>query len=117
MLQGSTCELLKKNLLSSRSSSGYLLPYQKLAMAGLCAPKKEVEANDNRDMAEVSRALMEVAARCQGMSGRTIRKIPFLALVKMEDEARPETIEDFMQCLMAAVTEQIRDREAIAEAH
>ena len=42
-----------------------------------------------------------------------IRKVPFLALVKMKDLGCPRTLTDFLKCLRVTCSEQQRDRLAI----
>ncbi len=79
MLRGSTDELLVKELLSSAS---YLLPYRKLqswlARKEYLSPTKEARSNgagdeEDRDPTEISKALLEAAAQCEGLSGRAVK--------------------------------------------
>ena len=55
----------------------------------------------------------EIAGLCGGMSGRTIRKMAFLALALFSGVAQKQTVamEDFLTSLEEAVHKQIKDRE------
>jgi len=55
----------------------------------------------------------EIARLCMGMSGRTIRKMAFLALTLLSgvSKTRRVTMEDFLNSLEEAVHKQIKDRE------
>ena len=55
----------------------------------------------------------EIAGLCSGMSGRTIRKMAFLALALFSGVAQKKSVsmEDFLTSLEEAVYKQIKDRE------
>jgi len=57
--------------------------------------------------------LWAVSGQCDGLSGRTIRKIAFLALALFSSAAERGTVSlpEFLQCLDKAVKKQIQDRE------
>jgi len=59
----------------------------------------------------------EIAGLCLGMSGRTIRKIAFLALALFSGVAktRPVSMEDFLSSLEDAAHKQIKDREYLGK--
>jgi len=59
----------------------------------------------------------EIAGLCLGMSGRTIRKIAFLALALFSGVAktRPVSMEDFLNSLEDAAHKQIKDREYLGK--
>jgi len=61
--------------------------------------------------------LWEIASSCMGMSGRTIRKMAFLALALFSDLADTRTVSVgvFLGSLKQAVDKQIRDREELSK--
>ena len=61
--------------------------------------------------------LWAVAGKCAGMSGRTIRKISFLALALFSGAADRGTVTlaEFLECLDKAVERQLKDREEFSK--
>ena len=61
--------------------------------------------------------LWEIASLCTGMSGRTIRKMAFLALALFSGVADTGVVnmEVFMDSLKQAVGKQIKDREELGK--
>jgi len=61
--------------------------------------------------------LWEIASLCKDMSGRTIRKMAFLALALFSEvaESRTVSMEVFLNSLRDAVHKQIKDREELAK--
>jgi len=61
--------------------------------------------------------LWEIASLCKGMSGRTIRKMAFLALALFSEvaESRTVSMEVFLNSLRDAVHKQIKDREELGK--
>merc|ERR1719233_1221809 len=59
----------------------------------------------------------EIAGLCAGMSGRTIRKLAFLALALFSevDKTQTVTMEDFLDSLEEAVHKQIKDRKYLGK--
>ena len=61
--------------------------------------------------------LWEIASLCTGMSGRTIRKMAFLALALFSGvaDSGAVTMEVFLDSLKQAVRKQIKDREELGK--
>ena len=61
--------------------------------------------------------LWSVSGQCEGLSGRTIRKIAFLALALFSTAAERGTVTlpEFLQCLDKAVKRQLQDREEFSK--
>ena len=61
--------------------------------------------------------LWDIARLCAGMSGRTIRKMAFLALALFSGVAETRTLsmDGFLCSLKEAVHKQIRDREELGK--
>jgi len=96
---------LKKRLIITRSN---LPDLRTLKMMGL----QENKANS------VSFRLLEVARKSYGLSGRTLRKLPFLAHAMYLQSYTVVTQEQFIHALSCAVDKQMEDREQLSnEAH
>ena len=65
----------------------------------------------------LSERLLALAERCVGFSGRTIRKLPFLAFSALltTEKKLPVGLMDFLGGLDKAIADQISDREKLAE--
>ena len=96
-------ELMRKGVVVDTSGSP-CLSYRQLQLAGM-----EVENNATKN----SLMLWRVAAKCAGLSGRTIRKVAFLALALFSNASVRGniTLEESLISLDKAVERQIKDRE------
>ncbi len=60
----------------------------------------------------VTEGLLAISNKCNGMSGRTIRKLPFFACVKLrltcDDE--PVSLKEFLRALDLVVDDELEDR-------
>ena len=85
------------------------LAYRQLMLAGL----QEKEGDATRS----SLQLWRVAGKCKGLSGRSIRKISFLALALFSSASDRGSISlsEFLVSLDKAVDRQIRDREELTK--
>jgi len=85
-----------------------------------CYSLRELQLTDMKETAGTKTSLMvlEVAGRCVGLSGRSVRKISFLALALFSDlgEGRVLSLEEFVKSLGLAADKQIRDREQLSKA-
>jgi len=98
MLSGSLKELINKNLVSTDEIIFPALPSIKAGTAN----------GDAMPNSELSRRLWEEAERCQGLSGRSLRKLPFLALT--EFDRFPVTGPDFVTALHGAISNHIASK-------
>lgn len=55
--------------------------------------------------------LLQIVRKSGTLSGRTIRKLPFLAIALFSQSAIPMSIEEYMVCLESAVDKQLADNE------
>eukprot|EP00095_Tigriopus_kingsejongensis_P007558 snap_masked-scaffold104_size368486-processed-gene-2.27 protein:Tk07558 transcript:snap_masked-scaffold104_size368486-processed-gene-2.27-mRNA-1 annotation:"thyroid receptor-interacting protein 13-like" len=78
-----------------------LVPYANL---------KSAAASSNQGMAASSEALLQVAQKAKGMSGRILRKLPFLALTKMNLDTDFAPLCGFLQHLDRVVEDELSDR-------
>jgi len=101
ILHSSLLELTRKGVVAT--SGQQCLPYRQLQLAGL----QPTPATSS------SLQLWAVAGKCAGMSGRTIRKISFLALALFSGAADRGTVTlaEFLESLDKAVLRQLKDRE------
>lgn len=60
-----------------------------------------------------SSQLLNVARTCEGLSGRAIRKLPFLAQALRTSQKRLSGYESFLCALQEAVTQETQDRAAL----
>jgi len=93
---------LKKRHIVARSN---LPDLRMLKMMGL----QENKANS------LSFRLLEVARKSYGLSGRTLRKLPFLAHAMFLQSHMVVTQEQFVQALSSAVDKQLADREQLSK--
>jgi predicted ATPase len=61
-----------------------------------------------------SRALAHVAAACDGLSGRTLRKIPFLAHAKADRLPLPCSVERYITAMHQAAIQEVEARNELA---
>ena len=92
-------ELKKRNLITRAN----LPDLRTLQMMGL----QENKANS------ISFRLLEVARKSVGLSGRTLRKLPFLAHAMFLQGYTVVTQEQYVQALSSAVDKQLKDREQL----
>ena len=92
-------ELMRKGLMH-RANIGNL--YQMMKMYG--GPE---EAGDSESIGSDKNSLMEMSVKCQGFSGRTIRKAPFLTLTHFHDY--PVSLDNFFIAMEACIRELRRD--------
>ena len=85
------------------------LAYRQLMLAGL----QETEGGATRS----SLQLWRVAGKCKGLSGRSIRKISFLALALFSSasDRGSVSLSEFLVSLDKAVDRQITDREELTK--
>ena len=80
---------------------------------------RELQLADWESGPETNHSLLvwEIAGLCLGMSGRTIRKLAFLALALFSGVAKTQTVamEDFLNSLEEAVHKQIKDRDYLGK--
>lgn len=55
--------------------------------------------------------LLQIVQKSCTLSGRTLRKLPFLAIALFAQSAIPMSIEDYLCCLESAVNKQLEDNE------
>jgi len=87
-----------------------------------CLGLRELQLHGMKETADTrpSLQLWEVAARCAkaSLSGRSVRKIPFLALALFSpataSEVRPLSLAECVLCLSQAADRQLRDREQLS---
>lgn len=91
------CELMKVGIIS---------PVQQV----LCVRDLEVLRFVNNDATNLSLQLLEIARKSHGLSGRTLRKIPFLAHAR-HIQAQSVTLQGFLSALSRTVEKQFEDRE------
>ena len=96
-----TClqELMRKGVVVDTSGEP-CLAYRQLMLAGL---------QETGDATRSSLQLWRIAGKCKGLSGRSIRKISFLALALFSSAS------EFLVSLDKAVDRQIRDREELTK--
>lgn len=66
------------------------------------------------EAAALSRTLADVAAACEGFSGRALRKLPFLAHAGSEGMPLPCSTAQFLAALRSAAVREAADRGALA---
>ncbi|XP_033632108.1 pachytene checkpoint protein 2 homolog [Asterias rubens] len=66
------------------------------------------------DATKLSHRLKEIAFKSEGLSGRTLRKLPFLAHA-LYVKTTPVSLEDYLSALSDAVDKQFKEREELAE--
>ena len=105
-----TClqELMRKGVVVDTSGEP-CLAYRQLMLAGL----QETEGGATRS----SLQLWRVAGKCKGLSGRSIRKISFLALALFSSasDRGSVSLSEFLVSLDKAVDRQITDREELTK--
>ena len=92
-------ELMRKGLMH-RANIGNL--YQMMKMY-----EGPEEAGDSESIGSDKNSLMEMSVKCQGFSGRTIRKAPFLTLTHFHDY--PVSLDNFFFAMEACIRELRRD--------
>ena len=87
-----------------------------------CLSLRELQLSEMKETAasKPSIRLWELARKCQGLSGRSVRKIPFLALAlysPSREETGEETVSltEFVTSLGLAADRQLRDREQLTK--
>ena len=80
---------------------------------------RELQLKEMRETpaTKISLQLWEVAGRCVGLSGRSVRKISFLALALFSalGEGRALSLTELVASLGQAADRQLRDREQLAQ--
>lgn len=105
------------------SSPKQLIPYKELCLlptsqeqaGSLAAADGSMSQDEQRAAAEaqtLSRALWQVVTACEGSSGRSLRKLPFLAHATSEGLPFPCSCYDFLTAMKAAAE---RERAAKSE--
>merc|ERR1719452_333293 len=103
ILHSCALELIRKGLVGGEK--GNLMTLRELQLVGM----------ESRPVNCSSMKLWEVAALCNGMSGRTLRKMSFLALALFSGvgDKGSVTMEVFLDSLKKAVNKQISDRKEL----
>lgn len=110
MLRGSIEELINKNVLN-----GLLLSDNVCKLAKQITPREEKSFDDLPTSMDNTDKLHVLAERCTGLSGRTVRKLPVLALAKMMEIGAPRNdprkfdLGLFMENLGQVINTQIAD--------
>ncbi|XP_038056236.1 pachytene checkpoint protein 2 homolog [Patiria miniata] len=66
------------------------------------------------DATKLSLKLKEIACKSEGLSGRTLRKLPFLAHA-LYVKANPVSLEDYLNALSDAVDKQFKERQQLKD--
>ncbi len=111
MMVGSALELMSKNLLERI----YLLSWDNLHSL-----EKQGGERQRSKRLQVSTTLLEVSRRCEGLSGRTIRKLPFLAVARLvqvtggRNKKGVFSMQEYLKNLGAAVESQYKEKESLS---
>ncbi len=63
-------------------------------------------------------SLVDVAAACDGLSGRTLRKLPFLAHARAGTSLPvPCPMSTFLAAMLTAAAQELQDRSTLAATH
>lgn len=81
-----------------------------LGEPGVQADSMEEDQQHKPSAAALSRALVQAAAACEGFSGRSLRKLPFLAHAMSESLPTPCSCLQFIAALRAAASRESEDR-------
>lgn len=81
---------------------------------GDCSMEDEAEDGQARQGRYLSGCLVEVARQAEGLSGRTLRKLPFLAHAGSDFPGGACACLPFVSALLAAVQRERADRDALA---
>ena len=84
-----------------------------------CLSLRELQLSEMKETAASKPSLMlwELAGRCVGLSGRSVRKISFMALALFSPAAEGRTLSltELVTSLGQAADRQLRDREQLAQ--
>ncbi|KAF8072859.1 PCH2 [Scenedesmus sp. PABB004] len=138
ILRSGVLELARAGVVAGLSSPKALIPYKELcllpapgggpAAAAAAAPAaaarggssgsddamSEAEAAAAAEAQQLSRALGEVVAACAGFSGRSLRKLPFLAHATADSLPTPAAPLEFLAAMRAAAAREAADRAELA---
>jgi len=61
--------------------------------------------------------LLQISGRAKGLSGRTLRKLPFLTYANYfsTKQTGPCSLAGFLQAMSTAVDKELKDRQAVAK--
>ena len=84
-----------------------------------CLSLRDLQLSEMKETAASKPSLMlwELAGKCVGLSGRSVRKISFLALAlfSASGEGRALSLTELVASLGQAADRQLRDREQLAQ--
>ena len=84
-----------------------------------CLSLRELKLSEMKETAasQPSLKLWELAGKCAGLSGRSVRKISFLALALFSPvgEGKVLSLSEFVNSLGLAADRQLRDREQLTQ--
>ncbi len=110
ILHSATLELVGKGLVQAPGSMALPEGFNRIAIETVTAVLKGGIVNDGT---YANAALLRASAACEGMSGRALRKLPFLAYAIEHRDGRCELL-DFLNAIAKAVMSERRDREKLA---
>lgn len=94
------------------SNSARILPYNEILSLAISDDKENSATGSNPDDKE-SRLLLDIAALSHGLSGRTLRKMPFLAHAWFIRTEQAE-VGQYMEALKLSVLKHLDDSQSIA---
>lgn len=91
-------------------------PQQQSSVAAAAASSMASAGSDAEDQAaeQFSLGLWHVVAACDGFSGRSLRKLPFLAHATSEGLSCPCSCLDFLEAMRAAAEREKAERSELA---
>ncbi|KAJ3246070.1 Pachytene checkpoint protein 2 [Chytriomyces hyalinus] len=104
MLTSTLTELLRCRLISHESPDNPFLDWRNI---------KVFVENDCMDETSYSWRVYEIAGACAGLSGRAIRKMPFIAHALFIKTSQPVSLEKYLDALELAVDEEHSARKAM----
>lgn len=75
---------------------------------------QDPEAAAQAEAQALSRALGQVAAACDGFSGRSLRKLPFLAHATADNLSHPCSCHEYLAAMKAAAERERADRSELS---
>lgn len=78
----------------------------------VCPEAAQEHGQDSLALVKLGMQLRAVARKCEGLSGRTLRKMPFLAFTFSDSLATP-TVSEFVDLLHRTASQEASDRAAL----
>lgn len=94
-----------------------MLPSSQGTVTSIAAADGSMSQDEQRAAAEaqtLSRALWQVVAACEGFSGRSLRKLPFLSHATSEGLPMPCSCYEFLTAMKAAAERERADKSELA---